>query len=237
MLGSSRFVEASSSQAKATSPTAAGQRPSRAGYASGSGAATPSRPATQPAPRATARHGLMAANTSPTTRGEHGHADPEGDVDQRRQEVRGPGLHAGEARVDAHREDRHAEGAGQDLERHRDAQDDPLACVLEPWPRPERGEGDEGDDEHDGRPPGEEPAREGQVLAAHDAVRLRGPRRQQRGRERGRRDERRPPPHGVTSSRAICVSVPCSSTSKRPSSVARRSKRVRRPGVSSRSTS
>ena len=62
MDGRSPYGETSSSQANATRPAAAGQRPSRRGYASGSASGLRrSRPHARP----TARHGLNAENTSP----------------------------------------------------------------------------------------------------------------------------------------------------------------------------
>src|SRR5215218_10395966 len=67
--GSSRLEETSSSQAKHRIPTAAGQRPSHAGYRSGSGVCPRlTDRATNATARATARHGLNAPKTLPNSR-------------------------------------------------------------------------------------------------------------------------------------------------------------------------
>jgi len=68
LCGRSPFAPASSIQAKAARPTAAGQRPSRSGYARGASNASPAAlVAIHATPRAAARHGLKARKTSPKT--------------------------------------------------------------------------------------------------------------------------------------------------------------------------
>ena len=165
----------------ASAPATPGTAAAR-GAASAQAPGGPARAARDRAPWAEGREDVA------DERREHRHGDPQGDVDERRQEVRGPGLHAGEARVDADREDRHAQRAGEDLEHRRDAQDDPLAArAAAAAAATATASADERDDEHDGRPPGEEPARERQVLARR---RRRAPARCRQG---GRRPRARPP--------------------------------------------
>jgi hypothetical protein len=66
--GMSPFDAASSMNAKAKMPAAAGQRPSRSGYGSGSGREPRFTAFAIPATaRAIARHGLNARNTSPNS--------------------------------------------------------------------------------------------------------------------------------------------------------------------------
>ena len=65
--GSRAVPQHSSQMPKPAIPTAAGQRPSRAGYASGSGGSV-TRLISEPAARPIARHGLIRRHTSPTSR-------------------------------------------------------------------------------------------------------------------------------------------------------------------------
>ena len=66
--GSVARAQQSSQIAKPNSPAAAGMRPRRSGYSSGSGSApVENRFAAQPVARPSARHGLMAAKTLPNS--------------------------------------------------------------------------------------------------------------------------------------------------------------------------
>ena len=110
-------------------------------------------------------------------------------------------------------------------------------AVLEARLRPQHGERDEGDDEHDGGGPGEQPARDREVLLADEAVGQRGVGQDGDGgaRECGAEGCDAQPAHheGSTSSIAIWVPAFSSSTSKRPSMVAVKSNSTLPPAVTS----
>ena len=158
--------------------------------------------------------------------------DPEDDVHEGGERVRGRDLAAREARVDEAREQGHADCAAGDVERARDAQQDATTGLLEPRRAPQRSEGDEGDHEHRGRAPAGQPAGHREIGPAGEPVRRRGRRERTRGRTGGRHEERETS-HGATRNDAIWVPECSSSTSKTPSSVARNDTVAVRPGSTS----
>ena len=125
--GSVALAQHSSQMAKANRPAAAGKRPSRSGYSSGSGSASrATRAATQPVPRPIARHGLTQREDVSEEERDERDADPEADVDRRRREVLALGARAGDARVGDDGEDEDAERAEQDLHGARQREQRPL---------------------------------------------------------------------------------------------------------------
>ena len=117
--GSVARAQQSSQIAKPNSTAAAGIRPRRSGYSSGSGSSL-KRFATQPVARPSARHGLSSAKTSPKQQREDRDADPEADVDRGRREVLALRVGAEEPGVDGEEEHEDAERAEHDLERARE---------------------------------------------------------------------------------------------------------------------
>ena len=160
-------------------------------------------------------------------------ADPEQDVDHRRGEIAERVLHARQAAVDGEAEQNHSERAEQHVHDHRQGNHTPpggllleascgpqhplLAHVLEPRPGPQHRKPDERDHEDERRAPGEQPARDRQVLLADKAVRARGRRQCERRGEDDRPRRGEPPPHGSTWSDAICCPAFSSSMTNLPS--------------------
>ena len=161
-----------------------------------------------------ARHGLKAAKTSPKKTLRNGTPTQKQHVDRGRREVGGRRLRAGQAGAHDGDEDRDADRAAQHLERQRArAGRGRSRALLEPRLGPQDGERDERDDEHDGGAPGEQPARDRQVLRGR---RGRGPARRRAATATAARGERGGDATGAagahdgdTSSSAIWAPDPC----------------------------
>ena len=180
IAGSSPQPETSSTQVKANSPIAAGQRPHRSGYGRFSCGQ-------QRAQRAERRE--RAVDPAEQDRGEH-QPDPERDQQERRRPVvqRGPAAEiAGQDRDDQQQD---PDRAPQDLQRQRGepapARQRAPVVALQPRLRPQHGQREERDHQHGGRRPGEQPLRDRELLALDEAVRLARLRHQHGGGQRRR---------------------------------------------------
>ena len=137
--------------------------------------------------------------------GEEGEAEPGGDEEEGEGEVAIGRFGAAQAGVDRDAEQEDAEQAEERLRGDRDQgareprpERTPVR-LLEAGLAPGCRQGEEGDDQDDRRPPGEEPGRDRQVLPGDQRVR------------------QRQPAHGFTRSSMICTPRPSSSASKMPS--------------------
>jgi hypothetical protein len=98
------------------------------------------------------------------------HADPEHDVDRGRREVVALVVGAGEPRVDGDDEREQAQRAEDGVDAGGEREQPPLAPLLQPRRRPQRGQRDEGDDEDARRRRPEHRFGDRQVGASDDAV-------------------------------------------------------------------
>ena len=239
VLADAPLPDASSSQAKAQDPAAAGQRPSQVGYGKAPPAWSPIAPLeAHETARPTARHGLNAEKTLPKSALAGTSADPEDHVDERRGDVVGGTLDAREPCPDRDGEECNTDEPARclgDRARHdgrEDLAERPSRAVLELRPLPQCGQRNERDDENRGGCPAEQPGGDRKVAAAHQPVRNRG-RREQRSRCQQGASEGERPFHGLTTSFAICVAVSSTSISKTPSMSALKAKTAGASGPAS----
>ena len=151
------------------------RRPASARAARGRRSGSAGRPrearaTTQPTARPIARHGLSSRKTSPNSSDANGTPTQSADEDRGRREVVLLGVGPRQAGVDDGGERGDAQQPEHDVDRDRQPHQPPLARLLQPRRRPQRGERDERHHEHARRRGREQRLGDRQVGAADEAV-------------------------------------------------------------------